>query len=249
MKHFASRSGNAASSATRLLLRQLQQRRPAAEHGIVRRGRLQAATGDGARQEWPHEERHAQDRRIGEQVEQERLDRLRPVGTAQVEQDDRDPRPARTSSTSSATCSGGVCGTMPWPRLKIARAPVHRRQDRRVSRAATPRRRRPGPSDRGCPATPRRAAPTDAASVEVHRGIQADGIDPVVAAHNRRPCSPARRGKPMTGTVGKRCLQRRDDGRASAGSHGGGTAAGDSTPAQLSNSMTASAPASICAAR
>ena len=59
-----------------------------------------------------------------EQVAQERLDRLERIGTAEIEQDDRDLHDAdgvqlRTISTSWATCSGGVCGTTPWPRLKM----------------------------------------------------------------------------------------------------------------------------------
>ena len=35
----------------------------------------------------------------------------------------------RTSSTSRATFSGGVCGTMPWPRLKMKRLARKRRQN------------------------------------------------------------------------------------------------------------------------
>src|SRR4029450_5603451 len=65
---------------------------------------------------------HAQDRGIAEQVAQERLHRFQRIRSTEIEQDDRDLHEAdgfqlRTISTSCATCSGGVCGTTPWPRL------------------------------------------------------------------------------------------------------------------------------------
>ena len=56
------------------------------------------------------------DRRILEQVEKERLDRVKAIGTAQVEQHHGDAfylRHLWTSSTRVATWAGGVCGTIP----------------------------------------------------------------------------------------------------------------------------------------
>jgi hypothetical protein len=71
-----------------LRLGELQQGRFAAHHRIIGSGRLGAGIGDDPRQNWPHEERHAQNRGIGEQIDQKRAHRRRLVGAAQVEQHD-----------------------------------------------------------------------------------------------------------------------------------------------------------------
>src|SRR4029450_3128621 len=65
---------------------------------------------------------HTQDRGIAEQVAQEGLHGFERIRSTEIEQDDRDLHVVdgfqlRTISTSCATCSGGVCGTTPWPRL------------------------------------------------------------------------------------------------------------------------------------
>ena len=209
--------GSAASSARRLLLGQLQQRRLAAEQRVVRGRRLDAGTGDDPRQQRPNEERHPQDRRIGEQVDQERPDRFRPVRTAQVEQDDR--RLARRSWPVEVAGSGA-----PSSRTNLlhqlrdvlgrglrhdAVAEIEDMRPARARRRELPRRLRssaapPATSASGSrlpcsatlrrhqrarPAPGRRRCPVPTASTPGRRRIFADA--------RRRGA-----GKPMTGTAG-----------------------------------------------
>src|SRR3546814_12241138 len=83
--------------------------------------------------------------RIEKQIEQEGLDRLRAIRPAEVEQDDSRsahrarsavPGQARICSLIWATCSSGVSGTMPCPRLKTKGAPA---ECMRITAEATPR--------------------------------------------------------------------------------------------------------------
>src|SRR5579859_2234891 len=83
------------------------------------------APGDEAGQRMANARRQGNDRRVFEQIEQERPDRLRTVGTAQIEQNDGQPAAhLRILFISAATFSGGVSGTMPWPRLKMNGTPL-----------------------------------------------------------------------------------------------------------------------------
>src|SRR5579859_1283280 len=81
--------------------------------------------GDEGGQQMTDSARQGDDGGILEQIEQERPHRLRAVGTAQIEQDDGQFAAHRRSlSINAATCSGGVSGTMPWPRLKMKGTPL-----------------------------------------------------------------------------------------------------------------------------
>ena len=70
----------------------------------------------------------------------------------------------RTSSTSRATFSGGVCGTMPWPRLKMNGLPARARQNFADPLFHGRLRPPPAAADRGCPARPRVPASVPRAS-------------------------------------------------------------------------------------
>src|SRR5579863_2364423 len=71
---------------------QLQKWRSTTQDGVVRAGLPQATAHNGPREEWPNEERHAQNGRIGKQVEQERADGLWSVRPTEVEQNDGNSR-------------------------------------------------------------------------------------------------------------------------------------------------------------
>ena len=71
-----------------LLLRQAQQGRATAEQLVVGGRRLGAGVGDDPCQQRADEERHPQDGRVAEQIDQERPHGSRPVRAAQVEQHD-----------------------------------------------------------------------------------------------------------------------------------------------------------------
>ena len=75
--------------AFRLLDGQFQQRRFAAQHGVILLCRWRAPLGDKLAQPWPDETRHAQDRRVAEQVGQEGLYSVRAIRAAQVQQHNR----------------------------------------------------------------------------------------------------------------------------------------------------------------
>ena len=107
---------------TSLCLGLAQNGRAAADLGVDAHRLLRAAAGNEACQGQPQPTREIDDRRIAEQVAQERLHCLQRIRAAQIEQDDRDfhverlTKPSqeadgfqlRTISTSRATCSGGV---------------------------------------------------------------------------------------------------------------------------------------------
>ena len=133
----------------------VQQRRLAAQQRVVGRGRRRAGRVRSTRASSGRTKNGT--RRIAgsrEQVEQERPDRLRPVGSAEVEQDDRNLSAGTHQLHQRAPrVRVGVCGTMPWPRLKMTGAPASPPGLRRF-RPPTPHRPRPAPADRDCPARP-----------------------------------------------------------------------------------------------
>ncbi len=77
----------------RLLLRQLQQRGLAAEDHVVLERRLGPPPRDQPAQRRAQPARHAQDRRVGEEVDEEWAHALGRVGAAEVEQNNRHATP------------------------------------------------------------------------------------------------------------------------------------------------------------
>ena len=114
--------------------------------------------------------------------------------------------PRARASTSRATFSGGVSGTMPWPRLKMNGTPAHRREDVRSPAAPSLRRRPPAAADRDCPAPPCRVCRARASRSSGIARVAADAVDARRLRRSASRCSPAPRGKPMIGTSGCRAF-------------------------------------------
>ena len=166
-----------------------------------------------------------------------------PGGVAPAARRESGQLAARTSRTSSATCSGGVCGTMPWPRLNTNGRPRTASQD--ASRLALrQRRRRPRPAASGsrlpCSATRGRNQRAD--RLQVRRGIDPQRHRPRSPRAYSASISAGQAGKPdhrhrrIARLAGPRRCARVGPITWARNCDGG------STPAQVSNSITASAP-------
>ena len=108
----------------RLCLGLFKQRRTSADRAVNLPCFRPPALRDQARQQPTHRPRRADDRRVAEQITQERLDGIERIGAAEVHENHRnaahEPTPPGvpcTRSQSWATCSGGVWGNTPSPRL------------------------------------------------------------------------------------------------------------------------------------
>ncbi len=125
-----------------------QQRRSATDLRVDVTRHRRPPSRDQPRQQPTRRPGQADDRLVVEQVEQERLDRRQGVRPAQVEQHhrrlpvarrDHSRRNSRTRSATRDTCSGGVSGSTPCPRLKTKGPSPRPRSSRSVARS------RPGP--------------------------------------------------------------------------------------------------------
>ena len=166
----------------------------------------------------------------------------------------RSAAPSRCSSSPVATarepsrlsaraCSTGVCGRIPWPRLKMCPGrPPARVEDRPSTRwrivGGLARAARPG---RGCPARRRRGRPRVHAGVEIHAPVQPDHV-----AAGRAHRGQERRGARPEVDDRNRRASARGSARACAAARTRGSRPARATPTHESKSWTASAPAAIC---
>ena len=191
----------------------LQDRRAAADLVIDLARHRRAPPRDQPRQRQAHNRRQGDDGRIGKQIAQERLDRLRRIRSAQIEQDDRELHAAlRTRATSCSTWAIGVSGRMPWPRLKMKR-PCRAWLPGYRSTASVQRRAAGDQGDRIEIALQRTAAKASPPPSVIGAAVSSDDrIHAGRAAH--RAHSPARvaaRGKPMIFALGMHCAYRGHD--------------------------------------
>ena len=116
--------GKRLTQRRRLRLGLFEQRRTPADRAVDLAGLGAAPPRDQTREHPAHRPRRADDGRVPEQIAQKGLDGIQRIRPAQIHENHRHaahwpfpPGHARTRSQSWATCSGGVWGSTPSPRL------------------------------------------------------------------------------------------------------------------------------------